>query len=105
MVIFAFTAFNVESESSCAYDSVSIFDGDTTNDPSLARYCGYDIPTPVVTSGNTGTLLFVTDGSSTRGGFLVTYEASEDGVIPTTPPPPGKEGHSTEHYWEYDTGK
>ncbi len=63
-----FTAFSLESHSSCSYDYVEI-----TNGSSSVKYCGNTLPPSVTTKTNELTIKFKTDGSVVRTGFSATY--------------------------------
>ena len=83
VIIFTFTDFNLESQSNCNYDSVTVHDGDSINALPLGKFCGSVAPPPTTTSGNSATLRFKTDGSTTRPGFSVDYVASDGANILT----------------------
>lgn len=68
-----FSSFDLESSSTCHYDSVKIYDGDSTYWPLVGTFCGNSIPGFFVSSGNFLTVVFVTDSSVQRGGFNATY--------------------------------
>lgn len=90
-----FTYFDVEDQSSCVYDYVKLFNGDTVDDPGV-RLCGgeadeaadattvffhdasgsaFSLATNSFTSSYSAMLVGLrTDGSVTRGGFELTYE-------------------------------
>ena len=57
----------------CYYDYVSISYGSVEE-----KYCGYlaeDMPDPIISSGNTMTVVFVTDSTVQYKGFKATWEA------------------------------
>lgn len=62
------------SSSSCGYDSLTIYDGPTTNSQSLAKLCGtskrFD---GILSSSNTIYLKFVSDSSTSYKGFQISY--------------------------------
>ena len=57
----------------CYYDYVSISYGSVEE-----KYCGSDLPEPIISSGNTMTVTFVSDGSIEFTGFSATWEAVEE---------------------------
>ena len=57
----------------CYYDYVSISYGSVEE-----KYCGSDIPEPIVSSGNTMTVVFVCDSLFQFTGFKAIWEAVED---------------------------
>ena len=93
-----FTHFDVEPHWGCHYDNLTVFDGASTSSPSLGTYCGNDLPDPVTTSGNTATILFITDDVARYPGFSIDFTARDPSwttttiVETTTAPPGGKNG-------------
>ena len=73
-----FTFFELEKDRKCAYDNVKIYDGKTTNDRLIAKYCGYDdIPVPVRSSGRHMLIVFRSDSKLVMKGFNATWAALE----------------------------
>ncbi|XP_063063043.1 cubilin [Engraulis encrasicolus] len=70
-----FTTFDLEAHSTCRYDYVKIYDGDSSIYPLVGTFCGNVVPASFLSSGNFLTFHFVTDGSVSRAGFNVTYTA------------------------------
>ncbi|KAF0028409.1 hypothetical protein F2P81_019496 [Scophthalmus maximus] len=68
-----FNSFELESSSTCRYDSVKVYDGDNINFPLVGTFCGSSAPAFFVSSGNFLTVHFVTDNSVQRRGFNATY--------------------------------
>merc|ERR1719392_161938 len=70
------TALDIEEDGgSCPYDHLTVYDGETTNDVTLAELCGFTAPDdPIVSTGNTMTLVFVTDFISTYKGYKGTWK-------------------------------
>ena len=77
VIVFTFTDIDLESHSSCNFDSVTVHDGESINARSLGKFCGTVAPPPSTTSGNAGTVRFKTDGSTTRTGFSIDYVARD----------------------------
>ena len=68
-----FTAFNIETHSSCVYDWLEIRDGDSASSPLIgSRMCGATIPGAIQSTGNSMTLIFHTDSSVSKTGFKIT---------------------------------
>ena len=67
-----FESFDLESHSSCVYDYVKISFGSVEE-----KYCGSSKPSPIISSGNTMTVVFHSDYSVNRNGFKATWEAVE----------------------------
>lgn len=59
---------------SCNYDFIEIRDGGTINSPVLGKFCGYDRPSTVVSTGNVMYARFRTDNSIPRIGFKAQYQ-------------------------------
>ncbi|KAM4705286.1 LOW QUALITY PROTEIN: cubilin [Rhinophrynus dorsalis] len=74
-----FTAFGLEAQSSgtCRYDFVKIFDGSSKNSTLQGTFCGSDRPAHFLSTSNTLTLWFFTDGTVEREGFIVTYVTTD----------------------------
>ena len=72
-----FTAFNVESHSSCRYDWVQIIDGDST--VLLSKTCGTTIPAEIQSKTNNVRVIFHTDYSETRSGWKLTWSLASTG--------------------------
>merc|ERR1712241_1322611 len=70
-----FETFNLESHSLCAYDFVQISFGSEEQ-----KYCGSDVPSPIISSGNTMDITFHSDRSVRRTGFKASWEAVTETV-------------------------
>ena len=97
-----FTYFDVEPHWGCQYDNLTVFDGASTSSPSLGTYCGNQIPDPVTTSGNTATMLFITDGVARYPGFSIDFTARDLSwtnitSVETTSAPLGSKNGSLTH--------
>jgi len=64
--------FDIESHPLCAYDRLSAYQGNSTSSPLMGRYCGSQLPPPIV-SHSSLFLQFRTDGSINRSGFKFNY--------------------------------
>ncbi len=63
-----FTAFSLESQSSCSYDYVEIIDGSSS-----VKYCGNRLPPVITSETNELTIRFKTDGVGVYRGFSAAY--------------------------------
>jgi len=73
-----FTAFNVESSSTCAYDHLTIRDGNGTT--LMEKRCGSSLPANIIIStSNRVELHFKTDKGVTRSGWSVSWSARKQG--------------------------
>lgn len=61
----------------CAYDHVTIYDGASADDKTLGRFCGNKLPHPVVANQNQMYVVFKSDASVQRKGFLATHSTGE----------------------------
>lgn len=68
-----FVRLEVEGSMGGCYDSVHIFDGNSTSARRQWRLCGSLPQEDIVSSGNSLLVQFTTDESLTEGGFSVTY--------------------------------
>ncbi|KAK3791976.1 hypothetical protein RRG08_035467, partial [Elysia crispata] len=68
-VTLTFSAFSLETDSSCDFDSLVIRDGNNRSSPILGTFCGSSRPPVVTASGNVMFISFTTDSSVTRTGF------------------------------------
>ena len=65
-----FESFNLEPSSTCRLDYVQVSSGSVDE-----TYCGSSMPSPIISSGNTMTVFFHSDGSVNRNGFKATWKA------------------------------
>ena len=63
-----FYTFNTESGT----DFVRVYDGCTTDDPSIGSYSGDNIPASILSTGNVLHITFISDNYGTRQGFSAT---------------------------------
>ena len=75
-----FTAFDVQYHYSCEYDHLTITEGDGT--PLMAKTCGSDLPSNLISNTGTVRVSFRTDGSGTRPGWRLEWAAVPPGVSP-----------------------
>ncbi|XP_013164435.1 PREDICTED: tolloid-like protein 1 [Papilio xuthus] len=79
-----FNVFELESHQECTYDHVSIYDGASADEKTLGRFCGAKLPHPVVASQNQMYVVFKSDASVQRKGFLATYSTACGGYLSAT---------------------
>lgn len=70
--------FEIESHPLCIYDRVVAYQGNSTSAQPLGRFCGSQIPTPIVSRSNLF-LQFQTDSSIRAAGFKLNFTVQ--GVI------------------------
>ena len=75
-----FLRFDVESSSStCAYDSVTVYDGMDYTAPILNTFCGSILPGNIISSQSFLFVSFKSDSSKTMDGFMIKYIAVDSG--------------------------
>lgn len=67
--------FHIEGSSNCIYDSLSVYEGNSTSSPLFGKFCGNVAPGPFVSQGAM-MLIFKTDSSFNLMGFRATYSIS-----------------------------
>ena len=72
-----FTAFDVESHSTCDYDHLTITDGDGTT--LMEKSCGSTLPANITSTSNIVKLVFITNWRTTRAGWSVKWSAVTSG--------------------------
>ena len=68
-----FTEFEMEPHQECAYDHIVLYDGDSTDSHILGRFCGSKIPHPILATGNQMFMVFKSDASVQKKGFVATH--------------------------------
>lgn len=63
--------------SDCSYSYIKVYDGDNSASPSLGTYCGYNLPNPVFSTGNSLHLNFFMQGGI--GLYHITYLTTDKG--------------------------
>ncbi|XP_069840146.1 protein SpAN-like [Dendropsophus ebraccatus] len=71
-----FTDFDVENEVySCLFDKLTIYNGrDFNASYKLKDLCGQQLPSPIISNGNSMQFLFISDRHVTQKGFRVVYK-------------------------------
>uniref|UniRef100_A0A3Q3W0B5 Cubilin n=1 Tax=Mola mola TaxID=94237 RepID=A0A3Q3W0B5_MOLML len=80
-LLLSFSNFHLESSSSCSYDYLAVYDGNSTGSPELARLCGSQPPTTINSTGNQLYVKLRTDISVSAGGFLASYTSKCSNVL------------------------
>ena len=73
-----FTAFDIESDSPCPYDHLTITDGDGT--PLMEKTCGSTLPSNITSVTNVVNALFRANANVTESGWSVSWSAVTPGV-------------------------
>ena len=71
-IMLTIDSLDIESHSSCAYDYVKVSFGSEEE-----KYCGSNKPSPIISSGNTMTVVFHSDSGVNGNGFKATWKAVE----------------------------
>nr|XP_020016661.1 cubilin-like [Castor canadensis] len=74
VILLKFSDFDVDPSAFCAQDYLAIYDGSTTRDPSLGKFCGSKLPPNIKSTNNSITLLFKTDAYHTARGWKVIFQ-------------------------------
>lgn len=74
---------SLELHHSCRYDYVEVRDGDSIGSRVIGRFCGNNRPAPILSSGSSLHILFVSDGYKNFDGFFATFQEIS-GQIPVT---------------------
>ncbi|NXX41269.1 OVCH2 protein, partial [Tricholaema leucomelas] len=74
-----FSRFDIEPETFCDYDSLSVYSKDNRL---IGKFCGGDRPLPILIGFNNMRLKFVSDSKDYGTGFSMTYKALPPGVLP-----------------------
>jgi len=84
MLKFIFNSFALEANTTCSYDYLKIYNGNSTSASLIGTYCGTTSPGTVTANNATGSLTFVfhSDGSVTAAGW-----AASISCISATQPP------------------
>lgn len=69
----AFQKFELEHHDACSYDRLDIYDGSSTQFPSLGRFCGQKLPPLILATANQLYISLKTDPSIQRTGFWATH--------------------------------
>uniref|UniRef100_H2YTZ6 CUB domain-containing protein n=1 Tax=Ciona savignyi TaxID=51511 RepID=H2YTZ6_CIOSA len=76
-VVVSFETIDVEDyQGICYYDWIKVYDGKDDTSPLLGTFCGNAIPDNIVSSGRAMTVLFFSDYSVTKRGFMANYATS-----------------------------
>ncbi|XP_053112203.1 ovochymase-2 isoform X2 [Hemicordylus capensis] len=71
-ILLNFSYLDVEPDTFCDYDSLSVT---STDDQLIGKFCGMDLPLPILVGSNTVRLKFVSDNKEHGTGFSVIYQA------------------------------
>ncbi|XP_053675116.1 cubilin homolog [Anopheles nili] len=67
------SSFELEVSGKCVYDYVVVYDNSSMANSLVGRYCGTDKPPAITSTGNIVTIRFVSDASSSKDGFSLSF--------------------------------
>uniref|UniRef100_A0A182Y0Z6 Cubilin n=1 Tax=Anopheles stephensi TaxID=30069 RepID=A0A182Y0Z6_ANOST len=76
-----FSKFHLEQSEGCKFDYLEIFDGSSTEDASLGKFCGDRMPPTFTSTGHALLLKFHTDWSAPNPGFSLVYKIKCGGTF------------------------
>ncbi|XP_036916668.1 cubilin [Sturnira hondurensis] len=72
-ITLTFSDFDIESHTTCAWDSVTVRNGGSPGSPIIGQYCGTSNPGPIQSGSNQLVVIFNSDHSVQNGGFYATW--------------------------------
>ncbi|NXN68752.1 OVCH2 protein, partial [Himantopus himantopus] len=78
-ILLHFSHFDIEPETFCDYDSLSVYSKD---DRLVGKFCGHDLPLPILIGSDSVRLKFVSDNKDYGTGFSMTYKALTPDILP-----------------------
>ena len=78
-LILQFTAFNIESHSNCAFDYLTITEGNGTT--LMGKTCGSNLPPNITSATNIVKILFRTNAKGTGNGWSVRWSSARPGLL------------------------
>ncbi|NXJ73276.1 OVCH2 protein, partial [Trogon melanurus] len=78
-ILLRFSHFDIEPEMFCDYDSLSVY---LKDDRLIGKFCGEDLPLPILIGSNSIRLKFVSDSKDYGTGFSMTYKAVTPDILP-----------------------
>lgn len=88
MISLKFEYVDIEPHSGCSFDSITVYDGNSTLEPVLGKKCGEPQDYSVNSTGSSLFVSFSSDISLVYRGFKATYSSIQE---ETTTLPPGKQ--------------
>ncbi|MCQ2269890.1 MAG: PKD domain-containing protein [Bacteroidales bacterium] len=80
----SFSSFSLESSSTCSFDYLEIYDGNSVNGIFLGKYCGTNSPGLITSTTGALTFIFHSDGSVNNTGWVAEISCVECGSIPSS---------------------
>ncbi|XP_056290732.1 cubilin [Pseudoliparis swirei] len=82
-LLLSFSDFHLESTTTCTFDYLAVYDGNSSSAPELAKLCGSQTPSSINASSNQLYVKLRTDSMVSMGGFLASYTSDCTVVIPS----------------------
>ena len=73
---YRFNRFELEAHPRCLFDHVTIYDGNSQYDRELGKFCGNVLPPVIKSTGSSLLVVFISDGSVAKDGFLAAYRTT-----------------------------
>ncbi|XP_069713627.1 ovochymase-2 isoform X2 [Phaenicophaeus curvirostris] len=80
-ILLHFSHFDIEPDPFCDYDSLSVYSKDNRL---VGKFCGGDLPSPILIGSNSLRLKFVSDSKDYGTGFSMTYKALTPDIVPNS---------------------
>lgn len=80
----SFSSFSLENNSTCSYDYLEIYDGNSVNGIFLGKFCGTNSPGLITSTTGALTFIFHSDGSVNNTGWVAEISCVECGSIPSS---------------------
>ncbi|KAJ8670094.1 hypothetical protein QAD02_001353 [Eretmocerus hayati] len=81
LVKITWLSFDVERSRNCMFDSVQIYEGPDRESPLVGKYCGTNIPQPIIVNSSRILVRFESDNNLEDKGFIMKYEVNCGGVF------------------------
>ncbi|XP_047205867.1 cubilin [Girardinichthys multiradiatus] len=78
-ITLSFSYFNLESHTTCSWDSVTVFNGGSPGSPIIGQYCGTTFPGTIQSGSNKLAVVFLADHSVSKGGFIASWSTDSSG--------------------------
>ncbi|MEQ2310269.1 hypothetical protein AMECASPLE_007121, partial [Ameca splendens] len=78
-ITLSFSYFNLESHTTCSWDSVTVFNGGSPGSPIIGQYCGTTSPGTIQSGSNKLAVVFLADHSVSKGGFIASWSTDSSG--------------------------
>ncbi|RZC35072.1 CUB, FXa inhibition, and/or EGF CA domain containing protein, partial [Asbolus verrucosus] len=98
-----FESFNLKFHENCKYDYVTLYDGPSSENIFLGKFCGSNVLSPLISSGNEFYMTFRADSTKPTKGFKATYSSICGGILFADTEEKYLYSHATFGYTAYDS--